>query len=67
MLSRIVLAIVVGVVVTLVCTLVGSLLMTFSIGWVTATGAFMKSFASLLGLLAALWWYFSGGTWPTRI
>lgn len=67
MLSRIVLAIVTGIVVSLVLMFVGTLLVTMEIGWVVATGAFFKEFAGLFGLLAALWYFFSGYTrWPQR-
>jgi hypothetical protein len=67
MLSRIVLAIVTGIVTSLVFMLVGSLLVAMQIGWVVATGAFFREFAGLLGLLAALWYFFSGYVrWPQR-
>lgn len=64
MLSRIVLAVIVGVVVTLLCVLVGGLLITMPVSWAAAVGAFLKEFSGLLGLLAALWYFFSGTTWP---
>jgi hypothetical protein len=61
MIARIVLAVVVGVVVFLVCTFVGGLLVTIAISWVAAVGSFLVKWASLLGLLAALWRFFGGG------
>lgn len=65
MLSRLVLAVVIGVVVALVCVFVGSLLITIQISWVVATGTFLGAFGALLGLLAALWYFFGGYTrWP---
>lgn len=61
MITRIVLAVVVGIVVFLVCTFLGGLLASVAISWVAAIGAFLKAWASLLGLLAALWHFFGGG------
>lgn len=66
MISRIVLAVVVGVVVTLVCILVGTLLIALTIPLATAVGGFLKEWSGVIGLLAALWYFFSGTTWPTR-
>lgn len=65
MLSRVVLGVVVGIIVMLACTLVGGLLMSFEISWVVAIGAFLRLYASLLGLCAALWYAFAGySRWP---
>lgn len=65
MLSRLILAVVVGVITTLVCVFVGGILMTFEISWVAATGAFLRTYAALLGLCAALWYAFAGyARWP---
>jgi hypothetical protein len=67
MLSRLVLAVVVGIVVALVSTFVGMLLVSAtSYGWVTSTGNFLQSYAALLGLLAALYYFFSGASWLPR-
>lgn len=66
MLSKLVIAVVIGVVVTLVCIFVGGLLETMSISWVVATGTFLKTYGALLGLLAALYHYFAGGTLLNR-
>jgi uncharacterized Tic20 family protein len=67
MVSRIVLAVVVGVVVALVCVLVGGLLATLEVSFAVTVGNFLKSYAGVLGLLAALWYAFSGGFgWPNR-
>lgn len=60
MLSRIVLAVVVGVVVTLACVLVGGILISLGLALPVAIGAFLKSFAMVIGILAALWYYFAG-------
>ncbi len=68
MLNRLVLAVVVGIVVSLVCIFVGALLAeATAISWVVATGKFLQTYAALLGLLAALYHYFSGGTWFRRV
>lgn len=64
MVSRLVMAVVVGIITTLVCVLLGSIFMMFDINWAAAIGSFLKSFSGLLGLLAALWHFFSGTTWP---
>jgi hypothetical protein len=67
MLSRLVLAVVVGIIVTLACIFVGGLLVSAApIGWVTDTGSFLKTYGALLGLLAALWYFFSGASWLPR-
>ena len=68
MLSKLVIALVVGVVVFLACTLVGGLLATTGVPFVITVGIFLKTYAGLLGLLAALWNFFAGGfSFPTRI
>ncbi len=67
MLSKLVIACVVGIVVFLACILVGGLLVTTTVPFVVTVGTFLKTYAGLLGLLAALFHYFAGGsTWPTR-
>lgn len=62
MLGRIVLAIVVGIVVWLGCEFVGGLLANAvpTPSWVYTVGRFLENYGSLLGLLAALWYYFKG-------
>jgi hypothetical protein len=61
MISRIVLAVIVGVVVFLVCVLVGGLLATLAVPFAVTVGNFLKNYAGILGLLAALWYFFAGG------
>ena len=61
MLSRLITSLVVGVVVFLACILLGTLLVTINVSFVITVGAFLKDYAELLGLLAALWHMFSGG------
>lgn len=63
MIGRIVLAVVVGIVVFLVCIFLGGLLAGIGISWVASTGSFLKEWAALIGLLAALWHFFRGGGW----
>lgn len=62
MISRIVLAIVVGVIVVLACILVGGLLITLKVDFAITVGQFLKDYSGVLGLLAALWFFFSGRT-----
>ncbi len=66
MLNRLVIAVIIGIVVTLICIFVGGLLSTMTISWVVATGVFLKTYAALLGLLAALWHFFQGGSLLNR-
>jgi hypothetical protein len=66
MLSRIILSVVVAVVVTLVCVLVGSLLITVAVPVAVTVGGFLHTWAGAIGVLAGLWWFFSGATLPTR-
>ncbi len=61
MLRRIVLAVIVGVVVFLGCLLLGILLTALEVGFAVAIGAFLSQWAGVIGLLAALWHFFSGG------
>lgn len=62
MLARVVLAVVVGIVVGLVCLLVGALLGDIGIPFVATIGSFLATWAWVLGLLAGLWFFFSGRT-----
>lgn len=60
MISRLVLAVVVGVVVTLACMLVGAILAALSVDLAVTVGNFLKTYAGVAGVLAALWHFFSG-------
>lgn len=62
MLGKIVVAVIVGIVVFLACVLIGALLVTTAVPFVVTIGAFLKTYASLFGLLAALWHFFTGGS-----
>ncbi len=67
MLSRIVLAVVVAVVVTLVCYLVGGILDSLTIQIAVTIGNFLKQYGAVLGVLAGLWFFFSGRTTLTPL
>lgn len=60
--KRIVLSVVIGVVVFLIVTLVGILLVALEVDFAVSVGAFLKTYASLIGLLAAIWFFFTGRT-----
>lgn len=63
MLSRLILSVVVAVVVTLACTLVGAILISLGVAIAVTIGDFLKAYAGVLGVLAGLWYYFSGTSW----
>lgn len=60
MISNLIRSLVVAIVATLGSILLGSLLMALGGGFaiIVVIGSFMKEFATLLGLLAGLWYYF---------
>lgn len=60
MLGRIAIAVVIGVVVFLACVLLGALLVSISVGFAVTVGNFLKQYAGLIGLLAALYNFFAG-------
>lgn len=66
MLSRIVLALVVAVAVGLGCMFLGSVLGDMKVPIAETVGAFLKSWGWVIGVLAGLWYYFTGGTWFRR-
>lgn len=61
MLSKIVLSVVVAVIVTLACVLIGGILKDLTVSFATTIGDFLVKYASVLGILSGLWYYFSGG------
>ncbi len=63
MLARLVLAVVVGVVVTLGCILVGAILVSLKVALAVTVGEFIQSYGGVFGVLAALWYFFSGASW----
>lgn len=64
MLARVILAVVVGVVVGLICLVVGGLLGDLNVSFAKTIGGFLQTWAWVIGLLAALWYFFSGGSFP---
>ena len=65
MISKLVLAVVVAVVVTLGCMLIGAILATLGIAIAVTVGNFLSTYAAAFGVLAGLWYFFSGGfAWP---
>lgn len=66
MLSRIVRALIVAVAVTLGVLLLGVILLTINVQIAQIVGGFLKTYAAAIGVLAGLWLFFSGSTWPTR-
>lgn len=66
MLSKLILAVVVAVVVTLACYLVGAILITLRVDIAITIGNFLKTYGSVLGVLAGLYHFFAGNGWPTR-
>lgn len=60
--KRVVLAVVVGVVTALVLALVGSLLETVDQETIAKLGKFLQNYSFLFGLLAGVWYFFTGRT-----
>ena len=63
MLARIVLAVVVAVAVTLGCFLVGAILVTLKVAIAATIGMWLKDWGGVIGVLAGLWYFFSGTSW----
>ncbi len=64
MIARLVLALVVAIVVWLGLTyLLGPILVTLVFPVAVVIGDFFIKWGGLLGILAGLWWFFSGSTW----
>jgi len=71
LIGRIVLAVVVAVIVTLACILLGSILLTLRVAIAETIGGWLRDYGTVLGVLAGLWYFFSGGSisfpsWPNR-
>lgn len=62
MLKRIILSVIVGIAVALVCLLLGALLITIKVDFAVAIGEFLNQYAGVIGLLAGIWYYFTGQT-----
>jgi hypothetical protein len=61
LLGRLVLAVVVGVIVYLLCHLFGPLVADLQVSFAVTIGGWLTQYAGVLGLLAALWYFFAGG------
>ena len=68
LIGKIALAIVVGVIVFLVCILVGGLLADLQVSFARTVGGWLRDYAAIFGLAAALWYFFAGSglSWPNR-
>ena len=62
MLKKLILAVCVAVVVTLGCYLLGAILITLKVAIAITIGDWLKSYGSVLGVLAGLWYFFDGGS-----
>ncbi len=61
LIGRIVLAVVIAVIVTLLCFLLGAILATLKVDIAVTVGDFLKTWGAVLGILAGLWYFFTGG------
>ena len=64
MVARLALAVVVAVVVTLGCMLLGGIMATLGVPVAVTVGQFLAEYATILGVLAGIWQFFAGFTWP---
>jgi len=62
MVRKVVLSVVVGVVTALVLALLGTLLATVDQETIRSLGSFLKGYSFLFGLLAGVWYFFTGRT-----
>lgn len=63
LIARIVLAVVVAVVTTLACILIGGILGDLKVDVAVTVGHFLEKYATVFGVLAGLWYFFSGASW----
>lgn len=66
MLSRIILSVIVAIAVTLGCFLLGAILVALKVDIAVTVGDFLKNYGGVIGVLAGLWFFFTGNTWPKR-
>lgn len=59
MIRRLILSVVVAVVVTLGCYLLGAILHTLKVEIAVTIGDFLKTYGSVFGVLAGLWYFFT--------
>jgi hypothetical protein len=64
MLRKIVLAVIVAIVVTLCCIFLGDVLVTLKVDIAVTVGQFLKAWGGVIGVLAGLWYFFAGLSWP---
>jgi uncharacterized membrane protein YvlD (DUF360 family) len=65
--TRLVLAVVVAVIVGLLLAyLLGPILVSLAIPIAVVVGEFFVKWGFALGVLAGIWYFFSGSTWPMR-
>lgn len=62
MLTKIILSIVVAIVVALVCVLIGGILAALNVDVIKQIGDFLQDYSTLIGILAGIWYFFSGRT-----
>lgn len=62
MITRLILSVVVAAAVGLVCILVGTVLVTLNIPITDAIGSFLRVWGWVVGVLAGLWYFFTGQT-----
>lgn len=65
MLKRLILSVVVGVIVFLLVLLASVLLISLKVDFAVAIGEFLENYAGVFGLLAAIWFFFTGRTTPS--
>ncbi len=62
MIQKLILSVVVAVVVTLACILLGDILHALTVSVAVTVGDFLKTYGAVLGILAGLWYFFTGAT-----
>lgn len=60
MLSKLIQAVVIAVIVTLACILLGLILVALKVDVAVTVGNFLKTYATVFGVLAGLWSFFTG-------
>ncbi len=66
MIRKLVLALVVAVAVTIGLLLLGAILVTLKVDIAITIGNFFKQWGSVIGILAGIWYMFSGSDWLSR-
>jgi hypothetical protein len=63
MVQRVIIAVLVAVIVALVLPLLGSILIDLKADIAVTIGQFLKGNATVIGLIAGLWYFFTGQSW----